>query len=485
MKPPLQPVSSATSFPSELLQIDLVGPLQSPHYRYALTAIDVFTKYLFAVPLTNVRADTIARELVGIFFRHSYIPDTILPDLGTTFVSELFHELTKLLEVQLKHASLKHPQTVGVVERSHSALKRILKVQTDEQWNDWYKYVPLACFIHNTSFHSTIGCSPTALFHGREPINPLDVRFSNRMIERSSPNSEYVFALQDAMQKKFLETKEKLTTMYNKYRTYYDNKAEAKPLVLFSYCLLLNPRLMTQTDFASKSLPIWLPLYRVEKILTNSNYIIRKVGTDYTQCVHRIRLRPVEPQGRVDDFRVIDFQNFQRDPSLGQFRGEPYIFDESVPSLLDNAQPTPLAPAEPEVPPPVTVSLHFAPAPAAPVAGPAPLPVVAAGLGPLFPDPVEEVGSPSDSTTSNRENMHSDSSNENLAVDSFTSTFFHDSPLEPAAPEAAEALDQPITSHNLRPRLHRVLYGSETRFRHEVGLPTIKRFQPTTTTSGG
>ena len=78
LKLPLQPLSSATSFPSELLQIDLVGPLQSPHYRYALTAIDVFTKDLFAVPLTNVRADTFARELVGLFFRHSYFPDTIL-----------------------------------------------------------------------------------------------------------------------------------------------------------------------------------------------------------------------------------------------------------------------------------------------------------------------------------------------------------------------------------------------------------------------
>ena len=104
-------------------------------------------------------------------------------------------------------------------------------------------------------------------------------------------------------------------------------------LLFFSYCLLLNPRLTTQSDFASKSLPIWLPLYRVEKILTNSSNIVRKVRTNYTQCVHRIRLRPVEPQGRVDDLRVIDSQNFQRDPSLGQFRGEPYLFDESVPSL--------------------------------------------------------------------------------------------------------------------------------------------------------
>ena len=143
MKTPLQPVWSLNSYPGELLQIDLVGPLKSPVHRYVLTVFDVFTKYLFAVTLTNVRADTIAREHMSIFFRHSYLPQTILSDLGTSFVSELLHE------IRLEHASLKHPQTVGVVERSHGALKRILNLNTNEQCNDWFKYVQLAIFIRN------------------------------------------------------------------------------------------------------------------------------------------------------------------------------------------------------------------------------------------------------------------------------------------------------------------------------------------------
>ena len=196
-KTPLHPVSSQNSYPGETLQIDLVAPLNSPVHRYALTAIDVFTKYLFAVPSTNVRADTIARELRSIFFRHSFLTKTILFDLGTSFVSELLHELTKMLEIQLEHASLKHPETVGVVERPHSALKRILQLNTNQQWNDLFKYVQLATFIHNTSYHSAIGCSPTVLFHGGEPMKPLDLRFNNTLIERFSPNSEYVIALQD------------------------------------------------------------------------------------------------------------------------------------------------------------------------------------------------------------------------------------------------------------------------------------------------
>ena len=90
-----------------------------------------------------------------------------------------------------------------------------------------FKYVQLASFIQNTSYQSAIGCSPTVLFHVHEPLKPVDLRFNNTLIERSSPNSEYVIAVQDAMNKKFSETKFKLTEMYNKYRAFYDCKAEA------------------------------------------------------------------------------------------------------------------------------------------------------------------------------------------------------------------------------------------------------------------
>ena len=193
------------------------------------------------------------------------------------------------------------------------------------------------------------------------------------------------------MNKKFSETKLKLAEMYNKYRAYYDCKAEAKPLALFSYCLLLNPKLMTQSDFAGKSLPIWLPLYRIQKILTNSKYIIRKVGTTYTQCVHRIRLRLVTPQGRIDDLTVINFDNFQRDPSLGHYRGERTLFDESIPSLLEPPTTVVATQNVTEDPPPVSVSIRFpiapAPVPVGLAAAPAPIPPPAVAAAPTLVAP--------------------------------------------------------------------------------------------------
>ena len=147
---------------------------------------------------------------------------------------------------------------------------------------------------------------------------------------------------------------------------------------------------MTQSDFASKWLPIWRPLYRIEKFLTNCN-IIRKVGTNYTQCVHRIRLRPVTPQGRIVDLTVINFENFQRDPSLGRYCGAPTLFDESIPSLLEPPTTVVATQTVTEDPPPVTVSLRFPIAPAPVLVGlaaaPAPIPPPAVAAAPALMAP--------------------------------------------------------------------------------------------------
>ena len=189
LHPPLQPISSEQFFSGNMLQIDLVGPFQSPVYKYVLSGIYVFSKYLFAIPLTSAHAGTVAKALVSIFFQHSYIPTKILSDLGTSFVAELIHELSKLLEIQLEHASLKHPQTIGVVERSHAALKRFLKHNTDEKWRTWYRDVDLASFIHNT-YHSSIGRTPSSFFHGREPIKPIDLRFRSHALAQKELTSD-------------------------------------------------------------------------------------------------------------------------------------------------------------------------------------------------------------------------------------------------------------------------------------------------------
>ena len=174
-----------------------------------------------------------------------------MSDLGTQFVSELLHQLTKPLEIITFHASLQHPQTIGVVEPSHAALARIMKLNSNQAFTNWHKYVPLATFIHNTSYHTSIGCSATVLFHGRESMKPLDLRFYSSCIQKSAFNYDSVESLRDEMLKKFSNAKESLVKSFAKNR-HYDQKARANPLKDQTYCLLLNPKLTEQAAFSPK-----------------------------------------------------------------------------------------------------------------------------------------------------------------------------------------------------------------------------------------
>ena len=197
------------------------------------------------------------------------MPKRILSDLGSVITSKLIHELISLLHIQIGHASLKHSQTIGAVERSHGALKRILKHKTDAQLTDWHRYVPLGTFIHNTSYYSSIGCCPSTIFPGRKPTKPLELRVSSKTLETATADADFVIALQDVMLEIIKEAKDNIVSSYHRYRGYFDQKALAQPLVLHSFCLFVNPLAKYQSDNRNKSLQVWLPLYRVEMVLTN------------------------------------------------------------------------------------------------------------------------------------------------------------------------------------------------------------------------
>ena len=72
---------------------------------------------------------------------------------------------------------------------------------------------------------------------------------------------------------------------------------------------------------------------RENLILTKYKYLIRKVGTAYTQCVHRIRLRPLTPNYQVE-YIQLTMDDFRPDPSLGKYRSQHEMFDDALKDLL-------------------------------------------------------------------------------------------------------------------------------------------------------
>ena len=65
--------------------------------------------------------------------KHAYLPTTLISDKGTAFMSHEIKEVAGDLGITLKHATTKHAQTIGLVERSHASIKQALKIQTGER----------------------------------------------------------------------------------------------------------------------------------------------------------------------------------------------------------------------------------------------------------------------------------------------------------------------------------------------------------------
>ena len=329
LRPPLQPISATQIFPEDMLQIDLVGKLPGKIYCYILTAIDVFSKYMFAVPLRKADAYSVCKALVSIILKHSYIPTMLVTDLGTAFTSQLLRELCKTLQIELKHATIKHAQTIGLLERNHAPLKQFLKMHRNSYGENWHNHLDLAIFVHNTTYNASIGCTPSDLFHGRPPNTPLDLLFHNRQFRTYKPSFESLRQLQDATLEQFAKVKENLMSTYNRYRQYYDRKAGAAPLELHDYCLMLDPTAIHQSSIMHKNKVKWKALYRVEQVLTNSNYIVRQTGTHKTYCCHRIRLRPIKPNFVVPDIETVNPLLFEP-AEVNDEDNEPEIFDTQL-----------------------------------------------------------------------------------------------------------------------------------------------------------
>ena len=216
--------------PEDILQMDILPNLPpSGGFDNILPAIDVFSRYLFAYPTTRITGLTVARVIMDILCKHTFLPTTIITDKGTQFNSQITREVAAVLGVELKHASTKHAQTIGMLERTHATVKAHLKAATGEFRNNWHKFLPLAVLNHNTTYHASLGCEPTRVFYGSIPHNILDYKLGYNPNPRYTPQTDIAEEIQRRMEILNDQTKKNIMQLYLKYKAYYDRKAKAGP----------------------------------------------------------------------------------------------------------------------------------------------------------------------------------------------------------------------------------------------------------------
>ena len=290
--------------PEDLMQIDLLPELPpSGRCENIITAIDVFPRYAFAYPVSNPTAVNTAKVIIDIMTGHAFLPTLIITDKGSVFVSQVIHEVAERLGKYLKHATTKHAQTIGVLEWAHATIKTSSKMASGEYKKQWHKYLPNAILNYNTTYHFSIDCEPSRVFHGRVPRNILDHKLGLSFNPNITPTTDFAEELLRRTEILYDKTKRNVMQSYIKYKKYYDKKAKASTLKEKDYCFILQ----TKADHQGSKIPFrdfrWVAPYLVEKVLPNNVYIVRKLNTNKTQILHRICLRKYNPEKPPEDNR--------------------------------------------------------------------------------------------------------------------------------------------------------------------------------------
>jgi len=116
------------TWPFVVWGLDMVGPLKKGPggFTHLLVAVDKFTKWIEAKPITNIHSEEVVKFFLDIIYRFD-VPNYIITDHGTNFTGKKFLDFSNGYGIRINWASVGHPRTNGQVERANGMVIQGLK----------------------------------------------------------------------------------------------------------------------------------------------------------------------------------------------------------------------------------------------------------------------------------------------------------------------------------------------------------------------
>ena len=275
--------------PFKRVSIDIVGPIHPASTRgnrFILTLVDHASRYPEAVALKNIDAITVAEALITIYGRVG-IPQEVLSDRGTQFVSDLMKETCRLLGVKQLRTTPYHPACNGLVERFNGTMKQMLKRWCAEQPNEWDRYIGPLLFAYREVPQESTGFSPFELLYGRTVRGPMQILrelWTKDDSDEEVRNSyQYVVDLRERLEETLKIACQNVTQSQKKYKHHYDKKSRPRRLSISDRVLVLLP------SHNNKLLMQWKGPYRVTNVLNGCNYRVHVKGKERTYHINLLK----------------------------------------------------------------------------------------------------------------------------------------------------------------------------------------------------
>ena len=178
-------------FPFQIISVDLIGPMprSKKGHTFLLVVSDWFTKFSLLKPLRKATAQEISTFMENQVFLVYGVPQRIIADNGTQFVSTQFQSLCKRYKVpKVWYTARYHPQA-NFVERNNQTIGTAIRSFLTDQHRLWDEHIPHIQFALNTATHEVTGFTPAFLNFGR--ILPISGEFYGKFPETSSNGDTY------------------------------------------------------------------------------------------------------------------------------------------------------------------------------------------------------------------------------------------------------------------------------------------------------
>lgn len=155
----------------EIVTVDLITGLpDSGGYNAIMVVVDRLSKMLHVIPTTDkVTSEGIARLYRDFVWKLHGLPQQIISDRGSQFVSQFMRELNELLGIKTCASTAYHPQTDGQTERANQEVEQYLRLFVNYRQDDWAEWLSLAEFCHNNRIQASTKQTPFILNTGRHP----------------------------------------------------------------------------------------------------------------------------------------------------------------------------------------------------------------------------------------------------------------------------------------------------------------------------
>lgn len=268
--------------PFKRIAVDLVGPITPMtrrKNRYILTAVDYATRYPEAIALPNIEAETVAEALVSIYSRLG-IPEEVLSDQGSQFMSGVMQEVNRLLSIRRLVTTPYHPMCNGLVERFNATLKKMLMRVCEECPEEWDRYIDAVLFAYREVPNESTGFAPFELMYGRTVRGPMKILQQLWTGEETDPEVQgtyqYAIDLRHRLEKTCELAKEELEKASKSYKRYYDSKSRDRKFKVGDEVLLLR------SASANKLLMQWSGPHKVVAVKSGCDYVIDLDGQTKT-----------------------------------------------------------------------------------------------------------------------------------------------------------------------------------------------------------